>query len=60
MKIGSYLYRGKPSYGALTDDGIVDLGSRLGGRFPDLLSVLKANALNEVRDAIRGAPADVA
>ena len=29
MKIGSYIYNGKASYGVKLDDGIVDLGRRL-------------------------------
>ncbi len=59
MQIGSYIYRGEPSYGVLVDGGIVDLGSRVGDKFPDLLSVLKAGALDEVRSVVDGQSADV-
>jgi len=45
MKIGSYIYNGKASYGVKLDDGIVDLGRRLGKFYPDLPTLIKAFAL---------------
>ena len=41
MKIASYVVRGRPSFGAVVDDGIVDLRQRL-PRFKSLLDVLRA------------------
>jgi 2-keto-4-pentenoate hydratase/2-oxohepta-3-ene-1,7-dioic acid hydratase in catechol pathway len=60
MKIGSYIHDGRASYGVLTNDGIVDLVPRLGGHYPDLLAMLRANALAEAEAATAGQPADFA
>ncbi|MET0539609.1 MAG: fumarylacetoacetate hydrolase family protein, partial [Xanthobacteraceae bacterium] len=43
--------------GLLNDDSIIDVGSRLGSRYPDLRSVLAAGALGELDKARKGAPA---
>ena len=51
MKIGSYIYNGKASYGVKLDDGIVDLGRRLGKFYPDLPTLIKAFALGEAEEA---------
>ena len=51
MKIGSYIYNGKASYGVKLDDGIVDLGRRLGKFYPDLPTLIKAFALGEAAEA---------
>ena len=51
MKIGSYIYNGKASYGVRLDDGIVDLGRRLGKFYPDLPTLIKAFALGEAAEA---------
>lgn len=53
MKIASYVVRGRPSFGAVVDDGIVDLRQRL-PRFKSLLEVLKAGALEEVKASAAG------
>ena len=45
MKIGSYIHDGTTSYGVKTDEGIVDLGKRLGDQYPDLPTLLKGFAL---------------
>lgn len=58
MKVVSFVRNGKSSYGVVSGDGIVDVGAKLGGRYPDLLSVLQAGALAEVEAAARGAAAD--
>ena len=47
MKIGSYIHDGTTSYGVKTDEGIVDLGKRLGDQYPDLPTLLKGFALGE-------------
>ena len=46
-------------YGILADDGIVDLRARLGKRYPDLKSLLAAQALHEIEGAIKGVSADL-
>ena len=47
MKIGSYIYDGRASYGVKLEKGIFDLGQRLGKKYPDLPTLLKAFALGE-------------
>jgi len=58
MKIGSYIHDGTASYGVKTDEGIVDLGKRLGDQYPDLPTLLKGFALGEAVKAIKEQPAD--
>ena len=54
MKIGSYIVEGMASYGVKTNEGIVDLRKRMGDKYADLLSVLRAFALDEVASAAKG------
>lgn len=49
MKLASFVHQGKRSYGIVRDDGVIDLGRRLGGRYADLKSLLAANALSEAQ-----------
>ena len=57
MRLATFKANGRVSYGAVTDDGIVDhLGRKL-ARFPTLLDVLRAQAVPEARAAAEG-PAD--
>ena len=58
MRIASYTARGRTSFGAIEGDGVVDLRLRLGSRFPTLLDVLRADALDDVRKAAAGVRAD--
>ncbi len=58
MKIGSYIYNGKASYGVKLDDGIVDLGRRLGKFYPDLPTLIKAFALGEAEEESRNQSPD--
>lgn len=58
MKIASFQNGGKPSYGVVGDGGIIDLGPRLGDKYPTLRAVLAAGALDEVRNAADGQSAD--
>ncbi len=51
MRLASFLAAGRPAYGVVTDDGIIDLSARLGDRYPDLKSLLGAPA-EEVRAAV--------
>ena len=59
MKLASYLHKGHLSYGIVTDDGLIDLASRLGGRYPDLKSLV-ASGLEEAREIAISTPADMA
>ena len=47
MKLATFSTAKGASYGAVVDQGIVDLGKRLGNRYPDLLSLVAANAFGE-------------
>jgi 2-keto-4-pentenoate hydratase/2-oxohepta-3-ene-1,7-dioic acid hydratase in catechol pathway len=57
MRLASYNLRGRPSFGAVVGDGIVDLRAR--GRFSTLLDVFRAQALGQMRAAIEGVRPEV-
>jgi 2-keto-4-pentenoate hydratase/2-oxohepta-3-ene-1,7-dioic acid hydratase in catechol pathway len=48
MKLATFEAKGRVSYGVVKGDGIIDAGVRLGDRFPDLLAVLSAGALDQL------------
>ena len=58
MRLASYNLRGRPSFGAVVGDGIVDLRARL-SRFATLLEVFRAQALDEAKGAADGVRPDV-
>ncbi len=58
MKLASFLAGGKPAFGVVEGDGIVDGTRRLGGRFANLREALAADALDEIRRATAGAQPD--
>ncbi|HXW42414.1 MAG TPA: fumarylacetoacetate hydrolase family protein [Xanthobacteraceae bacterium] len=58
MRLASYALRGRPSFGAVVGDGIVDLRARL-PRFATLSDVFRAQALNEARAAGAGVRPDL-
>jgi 2-keto-4-pentenoate hydratase/2-oxohepta-3-ene-1,7-dioic acid hydratase in catechol pathway len=58
MRLASYNLRGRPSFGAVVGDGIVDLRSRL-SRFPTLVDVFRAQALDEAKAAAAGVRPEV-
>ena len=58
MRLASYNMRGRPSFGAVVGDGIVDLRGRL-SRFSTLLEVFRAQALGEAKAAADGVRPDV-
>jgi len=60
MRLVTYRHGQRESFGVALDKGIVDGGVALGGRFPDLRSVLAAGALPELARAVRGAKPDAA
>jgi 2-keto-4-pentenoate hydratase/2-oxohepta-3-ene-1,7-dioic acid hydratase in catechol pathway len=57
MRLASFRTAQGASYGAITNQGIVDLGRRLGNRYSDLRTLLERNGLEEARKAA-GAAAD--
>src|SRR6202166_550768 len=58
MRLASYNMRGRPSFGAVVGEGIVDLRSRL-SRFTTLVDVFRAQALDEAKSAAAGVRPDV-
>jgi 2-keto-4-pentenoate hydratase/2-oxohepta-3-ene-1,7-dioic acid hydratase in catechol pathway len=58
MKLASYLAGGKPVFGAVVGDGVVTMNERLNGRFPTLRDALAGGAVDEMREAAKGAQAD--
>src|SRR5437867_13456868 len=58
MRLASFRTAQGASYGAVTtNQGIVDLGRRLGNRYSDLRTLLEKNGIEEARTAA-GSPAD--
>ena len=60
MKLVSYQRGGRDGFGAVAGDGVIDLGTALGGRFADLKALLAADALGQAREAVAGRAADFA
>ena len=58
MKLVSFEKAGHASYGAVMEEGVVDLGARYGAEYPELIDVLRAGQLGKLRDAVNGAAAD--
>jgi 2-keto-4-pentenoate hydratase/2-oxohepta-3-ene-1,7-dioic acid hydratase in catechol pathway len=58
MRLASYNLRGRPSFGAVVGEGIVDLRSRL-SRFGSLVEVFRAQALGEAKTVVAGVRPDV-
>lgn len=59
MKITSFMRGSAATYGVVVDGGLVDIGARLGDKYPTLKSVLEAGALDEARKAADGQASDV-
>lgn len=60
MRLVTFDIAGKVSYGALIGDGIVDLGGKLGQKYPDVKALIAGDALAEAAAALKGATADFA
>ena len=50
MRVTSFEHSGGASFGVVVDGGVVDAGARLAGRFADLRDVLRAGALDRLRE----------
>jgi 2-keto-4-pentenoate hydratase/2-oxohepta-3-ene-1,7-dioic acid hydratase in catechol pathway len=48
MKLASFTASGRASYGLVADGGVVDVGARLGSRYPTLRAALAGDALGEI------------
>ena len=53
MKLVSFAAAGRNSYGAVVGDGVVDLGRRLGDRWPTLRSAIAGNALGRLASEVK-------
>lgn len=51
MRLMSFRRNGETRFGAVDGDQVVDMTARLGARHPSLLAVLRAGAMDEVREA---------
>src|ERR1700676_104083 len=55
MKLATFEINGRLSYGMVRNEGVVDAGSRLSGRYPDLRAIISAGAFDELEQlATRG------
>jgi 2-keto-4-pentenoate hydratase/2-oxohepta-3-ene-1,7-dioic acid hydratase in catechol pathway len=59
MKLATFEANGRISYGMVTEEGIIDAGSRFSSRFPDLRAVISAGALNELEHLATQTPLDL-
>jgi len=55
LKLASFRGPNGPTYGLVTGAGLVDLGKRLGSRYPDLKALIAGNAIAEARSAASAA-----
>src|SRR5262245_38068176 len=53
MRLATFEVDGRPTYGAVTDGGVIDLGRRL-KKYPGLVDVIAAQAIGEARAAATG------
>ena len=58
MKIASFEKNSVDSYGVVIDDGIIDLGARLGSKFPQFIDILSADALDQIEIAVKNQEPD--
>jgi len=59
MKLVSFVSAGRVGYGVVKDGAVVDLGRRLGDRWPTLRALLAGDALSEAERAARAAAPDL-
>lgn len=60
MRLASYDFNGRPGFGLVAGDGLIDLGRRLAPRYGSVLDLLRAEALDAARTAAEGRSADLA
>jgi len=56
MRLVSYERLGKPGFGLVSAEGVVDLGRALGGRYADLKGLLEVGALAEASECASQSP----
>lgn len=52
MKLASFAISGAPTWGVIDGDNAIDVGAVLHGKYPDLKSVIAADAWGAVKDAV--------
>ena len=60
MKLASYIYKDRPTYGAVIGDRLFDLKSRLGDKADSLVQFIEQDLLGEAQKLIDGAGGDFA
>jgi 2-keto-4-pentenoate hydratase/2-oxohepta-3-ene-1,7-dioic acid hydratase in catechol pathway len=58
MRIASYIADGKPAFGVVTDDAVVTVSDRFGGRYATLREAIAGGALDEMRSLAKDARPD--
>lgn len=58
MKLASFSGAAGASYGVVLGDGVIDIGRRLGAKYPTLRAAIAGNGLGEIAAAARDAKAD--
>ena len=53
MKLATFRIGEKDTYGAVSAEGVMDLGGRLGAKFPDLKALLEGNGVAEAQSISR-------
>lgn len=59
MRLASYEFNGRPGFGAVVGDGLIDLGRRLARQYGSVLDLLRADALDAAREAADGRTPDL-
>src|SRR5262252_3548448 len=60
MKLISFTASGRSSYGVVAGAGIVDIGRRLGDRYPTLRTAIAGNALAQIAAEVNKTAPDIA
>ena len=60
MKLTSFMHQGRPSYGAVQGDRVLDLGPLLGAQAPDLKTLIAKKMLPLAAQALASHPAELA
>ena len=60
MNIVTFEHNGRESFGAVVNDTIVDLGIHIGNKYPGVLELLRAEALEEARRIVENTTGDLA
>ncbi|WP_144140802.1 fumarylacetoacetate hydrolase family protein [Paraburkholderia sp. BCC1884] len=53
MKLISYKKDGRATFGAVVNDGVIDLGKALADKYPDLKGLLESDAVSEAQGALK-------